>query len=202
MFYGCSNLEHINLSNFDASKINQTDHMFYDCNSLTSLDLSNFNMPSLLYLDFMFYNCSSLEYLDISNFNFNGLFQYEGIFNKTDKLKYINLGIGYDDLLQKIINKTSDFNERDNLVVCQKGNYILNPKVIYACCNFSKSHSKCDYNNYITVKYKDMVSYTSGFINDNIPGRSEIYYILNKNYILSKDDTLIIEENSSIDILF
>ena len=54
----------------------------------------------------------------------------------------------------------------------------------------------------MTVKYKDMVSYNSGFINDNIPGRSEVYYILNKDSILSKDDPLIIEEDSSIDILF
>ena len=54
----------------------------------------------------------------------------------------------------------------------------------------------------MTVKYKDMVRYTSGFINDNIPDRNEIYYILNKDSILNKDDTLIIEEDSSTDILF
>ena len=178
------------------------DNAFYLCNSLISLDLSSYKMEILLTLKNMFYNCSSLEYLDISNFNFDDLYFYDGLFNNTDKLKYINFGFGSKDILQDIINMTSDFNERDQLIVCQKGNYIQNPKDIYACCNFSKSHSKCDYNNYITVKYKEMVKYTSGFINNNIPSRNEVYYILNKDSILNKDDTIIIEEDSSIDILF
>ena len=202
MFSGCSNLKHINLSNFDVSNIMQMEYMFYDCNSLSSLDLSNFKMNTLQSINFMFYNCSSLEYLDISSFDFDHLLQYDSIFYFTDKLKYINLGIGNDEPPQKTINTTSNFNERDHLIVCQKGNYILNPKVIYACCNFSKSHSNCDYNNYITFKYKYMVRYTSGFINDNIPARSEIYYILYKDSTLNKDDTFIIEEDSSIEILF
>ena len=40
MFYNCSKLEKINLSNFDTSSVTDMKEMFYGCESLTSLDLS------------------------------------------------------------------------------------------------------------------------------------------------------------------
>ena len=35
--------------------------MFYNCSSLTSIDLSNWNTSNVKYTDFMFYNCLKLE---------------------------------------------------------------------------------------------------------------------------------------------
>ena len=33
MFYGCSNLKTLDLSNFDTSSVKNMDSMFYDCNN-------------------------------------------------------------------------------------------------------------------------------------------------------------------------
>jgi len=41
MFYGCSNLKTLDLSNFDISSVKNMDSMFYDCNNLISLNLNS-----------------------------------------------------------------------------------------------------------------------------------------------------------------
>ena len=43
-------------------------NMFYNCTSLVSIDLSNLNTQSLNELEYMFYFCDKLNYIDISNF--------------------------------------------------------------------------------------------------------------------------------------
>ena len=172
------------------------------CKNLRALNLSNFYTPNLKDLDDTFTNCYSLEYLDISNFDFDYLKYPERTFNGLDEIKYISIGITNNN--EKIIRslQDSEINDKDQLIICQKQNIIQNPNAIYACCDFTKNQSKCDYNKYITVKYQDMVNYTSGFRNDNITGRNEIYFILNEDSILTNDETFIIEPNNSIDILY
>ena len=44
-------------------------YMFYKCSNLTNLDLSNFNSQKVNNMYAMFYSCSNLIYLDLSNFN-------------------------------------------------------------------------------------------------------------------------------------
>ena len=45
-------------------------HLFYECSSLTSIDLSNFNVNQVTRMEYMFYKCNSLNYIDISPFSF------------------------------------------------------------------------------------------------------------------------------------
>ena len=63
MFYGCSSLTSLNLSN----NVNNMSYMFYYCSSLTSLNLSNSN--NVNNINHMLYYCSSLTCLNLSNFN-------------------------------------------------------------------------------------------------------------------------------------
>ena len=44
-------------------------YMFYQCSGLASLDLSNFNTGNVMYMGSMFSGCSRLASLDVSNFN-------------------------------------------------------------------------------------------------------------------------------------
>ena len=48
MFYECSNITEIDLSNFDISQVTSMDGMFSNCISLTSLNLSNFNTSQVI----------------------------------------------------------------------------------------------------------------------------------------------------------
>ena len=58
MFYKCSNITKINLSNFDTSQVTNMYSMFDGCLSLTSLDLSNFDTSQVINMRSMFYDCS------------------------------------------------------------------------------------------------------------------------------------------------
>ena len=47
--------------------------MFYECSSLTSLNLSNFNTDHVKDISGVFSYCSSLTSLNLSNFNTNNV---------------------------------------------------------------------------------------------------------------------------------
>ena len=68
--------------------------MFYGCTSLKYLDLSNFNISQVTSMNEIFYGCSSLNYLNLSNFNTSRSSQMRSAFENCTKLEYINLKIG------------------------------------------------------------------------------------------------------------
>ena len=43
--------------------------MFYGCSSLTSLNLSNFNTSKVINMNYMFGGCTNLEYINLLNFD-------------------------------------------------------------------------------------------------------------------------------------
>ena len=69
MFFGCSTIDEIDLSNFDTSSVISMITMFRICHSLTSINLSNkFTTKNVQNTKSMFYNCTSLSSIDLSNF--------------------------------------------------------------------------------------------------------------------------------------
>ena len=56
-------------------------HMFYGCSSLTSLNLSNFETSEIIYMNNMFKDCYNLEYINIKNFIENSSLYLYDIFN-------------------------------------------------------------------------------------------------------------------------
>ena len=91
MFYNCSGLTSLNLSNFNTSKVTDMSQMFYNCSGLTSLDLSNFNTSAVKKMYEMFYNCSSLTSLNLSNFNTSKVTNMWSMFYGCSGLKELNL---------------------------------------------------------------------------------------------------------------
>ena len=57
MFFKCSSLKELDLSNLDTNSVTNMSNMFYKCSSLTSLDLSSFNTSNVKYMNHMFYKC-------------------------------------------------------------------------------------------------------------------------------------------------
>ena len=201
MFSGCSQLTSLDLSNFIIPNVNMMSSMFSGCSQLTSLNLSNFETIFVEVMDNMFDGCNSLEYLDISNFDFTYLDTSGKIFNGIGNIKYIRLFNVIN--MRKLSNEDfANLNKINDLIVCQNENIINSSQAIYCCCDFSKNPLNCDCNNYMTVKYKDKVEYTKGFINDGIANRNEISFIINQDLLFRKNETFIIEANNSIDIYF
>ena len=90
MFYGCSSLTSLDLSNFNTSYVRSMAGMFSRC-SLTSLDLSNFNTSNVTSMAGMFYGCSSLTSLDLSNFNTFFVRNMNVMFDSCISLTSLNL---------------------------------------------------------------------------------------------------------------
>ena len=67
MFYGCSQLEQVDVSHFDTSNVTNMRQMFAGCSKLTKLDISNFDLSKLTYYsreypnEELFYNCNLTE---------------------------------------------------------------------------------------------------------------------------------------------
>ena len=59
MFYGCSSLKEINLSNFNTNNVNDMKEMFSSCSSLKKINLSNFNTNNATNMINIFYRCNS-----------------------------------------------------------------------------------------------------------------------------------------------
>ena len=57
MFYGCSLLKELNLSNFNTNNVITMDGIFNGCSSLKELDLSNFNTNNVIDMSYMFNGC-------------------------------------------------------------------------------------------------------------------------------------------------
>ena len=69
MFYNCTKLTSLDLSNFNTAKVTNMNYMFQYCTGLTSLNLSNFNTAKVTTMYAMFDHCTNLTSLDVSNFN-------------------------------------------------------------------------------------------------------------------------------------
>ena len=55
MFYGCSSLTSLNLSNFNTNNVNDMSEMFSSCSSMNFLNLSNFNTSNVTNMRRMFF---------------------------------------------------------------------------------------------------------------------------------------------------
>ena len=91
MFYNCSRLTGLNLSNFNTANVTDMGYMFYNCNSLTSLDLSNFNTANVTDMSWMFDECPSLTSLNLSNFNTVNVTNMYRMFYNCSSLTSLNV---------------------------------------------------------------------------------------------------------------
>ena len=92
MFYNCSGLISLDVSNFDTSSATDMSYMFYNCQSLTSLDLSNFNTSKVTYMNSMFGVCEKLTTLIFGgNFDTSNVTDMSYMFNACRGLTSLDL---------------------------------------------------------------------------------------------------------------
>ena len=80
MFYNCTSLTYLNISNWDTSKVTNMNSMFRDCRSLKTLDVSRWNTSNVTSMNLMFDNCESLTTLDISSWDTSKVTDMYGMF--------------------------------------------------------------------------------------------------------------------------
>ena len=67
-FSFCSSLKSLNLYKFNTSKVRNMRFLFHYCNSLINLDISSFDTKKVNNMEYMFFKCSNLLSLDLSYF--------------------------------------------------------------------------------------------------------------------------------------
>ena len=107
MFFYCSSLTSINLSNFNTNNVTDMGSMFAECSSLTNINLSNFNTNNVTDMDAMFQGCSSLKNINLLNFNTNNTTNTNGFFGGCKSLNKKNIIIND----KKIFNNNNLFKE-------------------------------------------------------------------------------------------
>ena len=91
MFYNCSNLTELNVSNFDTTNVTNMSYMFYYCGSLTNLDVSKFDTSNVTSMSWMFSRCNSLTSLDINKFNTSNVTDMSYMFYKCENLTVLEV---------------------------------------------------------------------------------------------------------------
>ena len=126
MFYGCSSLTSLDLSNLDTTNVTNMVSMFINCSSLISLDLSNFDTANVTSMASMFSACSSLTPLDVSNFDTSNIKNMSFMFSDCNSLTSLDVR-NFDT--SNVTDMTSMFNSCTNLTSLDVSNFDIS-KVI------------------------------------------------------------------------
>ena len=87
-FKNCYDLEYLDLSNFDTSKVNDMEGMFNHCRKLKEIKgLEKFITNNVINMRAMFQYCKEIEYLDLTNFDTSKVEDMEAMFNECKNLK-------------------------------------------------------------------------------------------------------------------
>lgn len=97
MFYNCTSLLTLNLSNFNTTNVTNMYRMFRGCNDLVDIDFgnSNFSTAKVTSMTQMFYQCYDLITLNLSIFNSTDLLTLDYMFAYCSNLANIVFGSSF-----------------------------------------------------------------------------------------------------------
>ena len=175
MFAYDSKLASLDLSNFDTSNVIDMHQLFCGTNSLISLDISHLNTSKVTNMSQMFYNADSLISLDLSNFDTSSLTNMSAMFFDASSLEELIFGDKFN--ISKISNISGMFQSIPALKKIKFGNnFNINVNSISALFQPLNNLEEIEFgDNFITSSVKDM-SYL--FV-----GNSKLTKIINFNKI-------------------
>lgn len=91
MFYNCSKLQGVNVSNFSTTNVIDMSNMFFSCGELQELDLSSFDTSNVTTMTSMFQGCKKLTSLDVSSFDTSNVTNVNQMFNNCNALTKLDL---------------------------------------------------------------------------------------------------------------
>ena len=191
MFYGCSSLKSLNLSNFNTESTKNMAFMFYKLSSVKSLDISNFNTPNVEYMYFMFYGCESITYLDISNFNTHKIKIMDGMFSYCSSLVVLNLS---NFNTSEVISMEYLFKGCSSLISIDLSNFDTSLTTtfdyMFAGCSSLQNLDLYSFDTSSVVSMKSLFCNCSSLINLNLEFFNTSY-VTNMDYMFSGCNNLI-----------
>ena len=90
MFYDCSKLESIDLTQLDTSKVTDMHQMFSSCARLESIDVSSFDTSQVTNMGSMFLGCIRLKEIDLSAWDMDQVENAGSIFCSYDECYFLS----------------------------------------------------------------------------------------------------------------
>ena len=189
MFYGCSALTTLDVSNFDTKNVTNMSNMFHWCLALTTLDVSNFDTKNVTNMRGMFYNCHALTTLNVSNFDTQNVTNMSNMFSVCFALTTLDVS-NFDT--QNVTNMSWMFSYDTALTTI----YASDKFVTTACKEDRNMFTSCA-NLVGAVPYdenkvgKEMANYTTGYFTDIASKVAESYAVFDEatNTLTFKHDT-------------
>ena len=91
MFEGCSSLKYLSVSTWDTSNVNNMCLLFRGCKALQSLNLRNWDTSKVTDMSQMFYACEGLQTLDLSNWDTSKVSRMQHMFFCCKKLEELDV---------------------------------------------------------------------------------------------------------------
>ena len=91
MFASTSSLITLDVSNWDTSQVTNMSYMFYEARGLTNLNVSNWNTSNVKYMNSMFWKASSLTKLDVSKWNVSNVTEMSNLFRGASSLTSLDV---------------------------------------------------------------------------------------------------------------
>ena len=159
MFYKCTQLNNIDLLNFNTSNVTDMSYMFYNCSSLFLLDLTKFNINKVTDINHMFSNCSLLNSLDLSNFNTSNVINMSHLFSYCSSIQKLDLS---NFKTEKVTNMSNMFSECEllnevNLSSFNTNNVIFMNHMFSSCSSLINVDLK-QFNTSNVINMKEMFS--------------------------------------------
>ena len=128
MFNYCINLQNVRFPQFPLEKITNTSYMFNYCKKLSKIDLSNLNTENIISMAGMFQHCESLEFLDLSNFDIKNNTQLSCMFNNCYKLTDIKFSEKFNT--KKVMFMPWMFYGCENLTILNLTSFNIDQNII------------------------------------------------------------------------
>jgi len=135
MFSRCSSLISIDLSSFNASKVNNMSYMFRNCDNLITGNFTSFDTSKTTSMKAMFYGCNCLKSLDLSSFKTNKVIDMSEMFESCISLESLNLT---SFKVKNVINMSHMFDGCSNLKSLDLSSFntcsVLNMSYMFRFC--------------------------------------------------------------------
>ena len=154
MFYNCSSLTELNVTDWNTVEVTNMDNIFYGCSCLSELDVANWNTENVTQMSAMFYKCSSLSTLNVANWKTDKVTGMGVMFGQCFSLKSLDVS---NWNTAKVSSMNDMFYQCANLKFLDvsnwnTGNVVDMNRMFYSCSNLTT----LDVSNWNTAKVTGM----------------------------------------------
>ena len=181
LFFDCTSIISIDLSNFDSSELKSMEWMFANCKSLNTINFKNFDTNNVTDMSLLFFGCQNLKHLDLSNFITRNVTNMSFMFGRCINLRSLNFLPSFSTM--SVNNFNGMFYNCSSLIKLDLSNFnTANAKSMSGMFDLCTSLISLDISNFRTNDIEDLCKM---FANCSLPSLDLSNFVLNKKVDIS-----------------